>query len=373
VFKVLRQKKKIIFFFISLFICNISFIFSKKMKFLSTLFFAAQAQISDVDKYLMANQKSGPVSIQMFFGSDCPYSQEFIPRHMPKVLNAVYLPIEVKMMANMRDLWDSTTKCEVTEEKKAAWKKDNNPFKRAPVACRANLATMCAWSGPDADLTDPAYRKKLAGFTLDLFSNMQQWTFQKKISNKGIGLVEEIGKKYFDWNKLTACMDGYYGDRLAQDALDQWAWSKAEIKKQFGSTMGIFPRVFIEGQALPVGKGQWYDVYAKSLPGVLCLERKDIPECNKLVSNMVGKMDVSIPQIVPEGASATTLFFAFVFIVTVSTALHFSVKRKHRAYNIAIEEDNECFLKHDVTVQENELTLLSDEEKGPIGPQAFIE
>jgi len=244
---------------------------------------------SEIVKYLAKNPLpvDEPVPIEIFFTSECPYSQDFMTRHMVSILGDGEVPIDVTLRTSMLDKWDKKSKCQPTPEKKKLWSKDNANGKEREAACHSNLALLCAWNSPSMDIKDPSYRTKVSKFTDEMLNTMQQWNFQPSLQKKGNAIVEDVAKKFLDWNVLTECMTGSEGESLAQASLDAWPQAKERAEKKFkGKISGKFPWVFLEDLQLQVDHGVVSDPRFHTITQLVCIAEPTVKGCKKELKKM---------------------------------------------------------------------------------------
>lgn len=229
-----------------------------------------------------------PVRMDLYWSSECPYSQEFMTRQIPKLARKKDIPLDLKMHGKMYDVWDPEHKCTPTTEKTKLWMRHGGQIKQQEVACRVNLALMCAWNTEKfPNIKEPEYRLKLADYTEDLMNHMQQWQFNTTIADMGLGLVKRITDRYLDFETVLACMDGPEGDGYAQFALDNWDKVKAISKKHAsGYVIGIFPWLLIKDQPLYIDHGLMQDPRARTLIDVACIAEPDHAACKDVLKHI---------------------------------------------------------------------------------------
>lgn len=244
---------------------------------------------SNLVKYLKAHPlpRGQPVPLKVYFTSECPYSQEFMARHMVRLVGNLDVPIDVTLRTSMIGKWDPLTKCNPTKEKIAKWKSEGGKPAYIELACHSNMALLCAWNAPSMDLKDPEYRKKVALFTDAMIGDMQQYTFNADIRKVGISLVENHARKHLDWDTLHECMTSAEGETLAQASIDAWPGVVAKAKRQFNNNVkGMFPWVFVSGQMVNISRGMINDKRAHTVIQLICIAESSMKGCDKELISM---------------------------------------------------------------------------------------
>jgi len=244
---------------------------------------------SDLIMYLKAHPlpPGEPVPIQVYFTSECPYSQEFMARHMVRLVGNLDVPIDVTLRTSMIGKWDPLAKCNPTQEKIDKWKSEGAKPAYSELACHSNIALLCAWNAPSMDIKNSEYRKKVALFTDEIIADMQQYTFNADIRKAGLSLVEDIAKKHLDWDTLRECMTSAEGETLAQASIGAWPDAVAKAKKKYNNRIeGMFPWVFVNGQMVNVSHGMINDKRAHTVIQLICIAESSIKGCDKELINM---------------------------------------------------------------------------------------
>eukprot|EP00397_Hematodinium_sp_SG-2012_P037465 GEMP01040609.1.p1 GENE.GEMP01040609.1~~GEMP01040609.1.p1 ORF type:complete len:326 (+),score=89.47 GEMP01040609.1:107-1084(+) len=218
-----------------------------------------------------------PFQLDVYMSSDCPYSQDFIPRHLIKVMQA-----RIPAVVNIWPAFDA--KHNVDDDGKVCLSRGSPGTVTARQTCLANMAVACVFHSttlavPDEVRTDFLYQH---------IERFQQCPFNDDKLNPM--LYEEIIKEVegLDLDAVNTCIDDEGAD-LAQLLADKFEEGQEAATTQYKELTGhdivnmhgIFPYLFVDHLFIPMHNGQLFvhGFGVMNLKEILCHISDNVPAC----------------------------------------------------------------------------------------------
>lgn len=245
--------------------------------FLAQIAITALAQDDSFDALLDRvnyHEAGEPIQVKIAMSSDCPYTQEFVPRHLIKLMKAD-IPQDVKIYT----AFDPETS--VNKEGKVCTN-TGPPHSVVQQTCLANIAIGCAFHSTVMDLSHDVQ----VDFLEQLINRFQQAPFNDDRKNPQLYESVVEGVNGLDLDAMKTCIADE-GQKIGTMMHEHYLELRKEAKRQYGHSVnqknpnmhGMFPWIFLEGTYLIVEHGILLLPNQESLVEMACKISPNAPAC----------------------------------------------------------------------------------------------